>query len=63
MALLGAHVDSADPVTAGHSIGAEAIQFFLGDPQGWKAPPPHPHADEIKAFEAKHKERQPWLFA
>ncbi|HEV7803577.1 MAG TPA: 3-isopropylmalate dehydratase small subunit [Burkholderiales bacterium] len=21
------------------------------------------HADEIKAFEAKHKERQPWLFA
>jgi len=20
------------------------------------------HADEIKAFEARHRERQPWLF-
>ena len=47
--LIGAHVDSADPLAHAASIGAEAVQFFLGDPQGWKAPPPHPHETEIKA--------------
>jgi deoxyribonuclease IV len=51
VALVGAHVDSADPLAHAAAIGAEAVQFFLGDPQGWKAPPPHPHADEIKATE------------
>jgi deoxyribonuclease-4 len=47
--LIGAHVDSADPLPHAAAIGAEAVQFFLGDPQGWKAPPPHPHEAEIKA--------------
>src|SRR3954466_10360927 len=51
MALVGAHVDSADPLTHASAIGAEAVQFFLGDPQGWKAPPPHPHEAEIKTTE------------
>ena len=49
MALIGAHVDSADPLTHAADIAADAVQFFLGDPQGWKAPPPHPHEAEIKA--------------
>ncbi|MDF2825539.1 MAG: hypothetical protein K0R68_2947 [Mycobacterium sp.] len=48
MALLGAHVDSTDPLTAAEAIGAETIQFFMGDPQGWKKPPPHPHAEALK---------------
>ena len=48
MALIGAHVDSADPLAHAAAIGAEAVQFFLGDPQGWKAPPPHPHADALR---------------
>jgi deoxyribonuclease-4 len=46
--VIGAHVDSADPVPAATSVGAEAAQFFLADPQGWKAPVEHAHADEIK---------------
>jgi deoxyribonuclease IV len=49
MALLGAHVDSDDPLAAARECGAEAIQFFLGDPQGWKKPPPHPHAEALRA--------------
>jgi deoxyribonuclease IV len=61
MALLGAHVDSADPVTAGHSIGAEAIQFFLGDPQGWKAPPPHPQAEALRATDLAVYIHAPYL--
>ena len=35
---IGAHVDQADPVGAALARGGELAQFFLGDPQGWKAP-------------------------
>jgi deoxyribonuclease-4 len=48
MALIGAHVDSADPLTAASATGAEAAQFFLADPQDWKPPVEHPHADAIR---------------
>src|ERR1700722_8286927 len=49
MVAIGAHVDSVDPLTAAAATGAEAIQFFLADPQDWKAPVEHAHADEIRA--------------
>src|ERR1700761_8867202 len=49
MTAIGAHVDSADPLAAAKEAGAEAAQFFLADPQGWKAPQEHEHADEIRA--------------
>ncbi|HZE48373.1 MAG TPA: TIM barrel protein, partial [Jatrophihabitantaceae bacterium] len=48
MPVIGAHVDSADPIPAATEVGAEAAQFFLADPQGWKAPVEHPHAAQIK---------------
>jgi len=48
MALIGAHVDSEDPLDAAAATGAEAIQFFLGDPQSWKKPVEHRYADEIR---------------
>ena len=48
-ARFGAHVDSADPLPAAAAAGAELAQFFLADPQGWKAPRRHEHFDAIKA--------------
>jgi len=41
---IGAHVhDQADLVGAAKARGADLVQFFLGDPQGWKKPVvPHP---------------------
>ena len=36
--LLGAHVDQADPAAEAADRGADVVQFFLGDPQSWKAP-------------------------
>lgn len=36
--LMGAHVEQTDPVAEAVARGAEVAQFFLGDPQGWKAP-------------------------
>ncbi len=46
---IGAHVDSTDPLTAAKAVGAAAVQFFLADPQGWKAPKEHPEFEAIKA--------------
>ena len=38
MVTLGAHLHDDDPLAAARAIGADAVQFFLGDPQDWKAP-------------------------
>ncbi len=35
---LGAHVDQADPVAEAAARGADHVQFFLGDPQGYQGP-------------------------
>jgi len=51
--VLGVHVgarhDDADPVAEGEASGAGAVQIFLADPQDWKAPKPHPHAEALRA--------------
>ena len=39
---IGAHVDPAEPLDAAAARGADAVQFFLADPQGWKAPAARP---------------------
>jgi len=49
MPVLGAHVHSADPLGHAAEVGAEAVQIFLSDPQGWKKPEPHPQADALRA--------------
>jgi deoxyribonuclease-4 len=35
---IGAHVDRLDPAGAAKERDADVVQFFLGDPQSWKAP-------------------------
>ncbi len=61
MALIGAHVHSADPLASATAIDADAVQFFLGDPQGWKKPPPHPHADALRATDLAVYIHAPYL--
>ncbi|GLY25764.1 deoxyribonuclease IV [Micromonospora sp. NBRC 101691] len=48
---IGAHVDPADPLAEAASRAADAVQFFLSDPQGWKAPNPREDADRLRAAE------------
>ncbi|MDA3644752.1 deoxyribonuclease IV [Saccharopolyspora indica] len=48
---IGAHVRDDDPLTAAAERGAEVVQFFLSDPQGWKAPKPHPQAEQLRGSE------------
>jgi deoxyribonuclease-4 len=49
MPLLGAHVHSADPVGYAREIGADVVQIFLSDPQGWRKPDPYPQAEALAA--------------
>lgn len=46
--LIGAHVREDDPVATAAERGADIVQMFLADPQGWKAPPTHPQADALR---------------
>jgi deoxyribonuclease-4 len=48
---IGAHLDSADPLAAAAERGADVVQFFLADPQGWTAPEPRADAAELRASE------------
>jgi deoxyribonuclease-4 len=38
MVRIGAHDREGDPLTVAQATGADVVQFFLGDPQGWDAP-------------------------
>ncbi|MFI7304288.1 deoxyribonuclease IV [Micromonospora aurantiaca] len=46
---IGAHVDPTDPLAEAAARQAEAVQFFLADPQGWKAPKPREDADRLRS--------------
>ena len=46
---IGAHVDRADPLAEAAARGADLVQFFLTDPQGYKTPPPRPDAEALRA--------------
>jgi deoxyribonuclease-4 len=38
MVRIGAHIHHGDPLERAAELGANAVQYFIGDPQGWKAP-------------------------
>jgi deoxyribonuclease-4 len=45
---IGAHVRDDDLLDSAAERGAEVVQFFLSDPQSWKAPTPHPEAEALR---------------
>jgi deoxyribonuclease IV len=45
---IGAHVDQDDPLAHAASRSADVVQFFLGDPQGWKGPVIPDSADALR---------------
>jgi deoxyribonuclease IV len=49
VARIGIHLGRQDPLAEAADRGADAVQFFLGDPQGWTVPPPGPDADGLAA--------------
>ena len=47
--LVGAHVAPGKPLAEAKAIGADCVQVFLSDPQGWKKPAPRKDAEELRA--------------
>src|ERR687886_623011 len=48
---IGAHVDPAEPLAAAALRKADAVQFFLTDPQGYKTPKPRADVAELRGSE------------
>jgi deoxyribonuclease-4 len=45
----GAVPDALDPLDRAAEVGADAVQVFLADPQGWKSPAPREDAEGLRA--------------
>src|SRR5262249_37842357 len=48
---IGAHVDPAKPLAEAGARGADLVQFFLADPQGWATPRERTDADALRSAE------------
>jgi deoxyribonuclease-4 len=59
--LIGAHVDPTDPLEEARLRGADLVQIFLSDPQGWKKPPPRADAEELLAADIPIYVHAPYL--
>ncbi len=46
--IVGAHVAPERPLAEAKALGADCVQVFLSDPQGWRKPPPREDAAELR---------------
>jgi deoxyribonuclease-4 len=44
---VGAHTPPGDPLAEARARGADLVQIFLSNPQGWKKPPPREDAETL----------------
>jgi deoxyribonuclease-4 len=59
--IVGAHVAPGKPLVDAEAIGADCVQIFLSDPQGWKKPPPRKDAAELRASKVPLYVHAPYL--
>jgi len=59
--LIGSHVPPDDPLGSAAAEGADLVQIFLGDPQGWKKPKPREDAERLRAAEIPIYVHAPYL--
>jgi deoxyribonuclease-4 len=45
---VGAHLAPDDPLGEAKAVGADCVQIFLSDPQGWEKPPPRDDAAKLR---------------
>ncbi len=59
--LIGAHVPGDDPLGAAAARGADCVQVFLSDPQGFKMPKSRPDAEDLRATDLPIYVHAPYL--
>lgn len=58
---IGAHVSDNDPVGLATQRNAEVVQFFLTDPQDWKALRPQPQAAQLRSTDLEVYLHSPYV--
>jgi deoxyribonuclease-4 len=46
--VVGAHVAPEQPLQTARAVGADCVQIFLSDPQGWRKPDPRDDAQQLR---------------
>ena len=46
--MVGAHLGRTKPIEKARALGADCVQVFLSDPQGWKKPPARRDAEKLR---------------
>jgi deoxyribonuclease IV len=59
--IVGAHLSPRKPLEEAESVGADCVQIFLSDPQGWKKPPQRKDADQLRASKVPLYVHAPYL--
>src|SRR5436189_2582004 len=60
-AMVGAHLSPRKPLKEAEAVGADCVQIFLSDPQGWKKPPPRKDAEALRASKVPLYVHAPYL--
>ena len=58
---IGAHVPSGDPLREARERGADCVQFFLSNPQSFKAPLPREDAEQLRKADIPLYVHAPYL--
>jgi deoxyribonuclease-4 len=59
--IVGAHVPPERPLDEARALGADCVQIFLSDPQGWKKPPPRDDAAKLRRSSVPLYAHAPYL--
>jgi deoxyribonuclease IV len=46
--IVGAHIGPEDPLAVADALGADCVQIFISDPQGWAKPAPRDDAAQLR---------------
>ena len=58
---VGAHIWGKDPLAEADEVGADCVQLFLSNPQGWERPPEREDAAELRDSEIGIYVHAPYL--
>jgi deoxyribonuclease IV len=58
---VGAHLAPKHPLREAKAVGADCVQIFLSDPQGWKKPPQRADAEELRRSKVPLYVHAPYL--
>src|SRR3954449_4012045 len=59
--IVGAHLSPKNPLKEAEAVGADCVQTFLSNPQGWEKPPQRKDAEELRASKMPLYVHAPYL--